>query len=92
MPIGVGEIAGVSAPEYLSRRLSDCAAVVFDKSESLIDGGFAFEIDWDGNSAKAASYYVNTSIFGQRLMAKEPEDQAAQIEKGDTVSRCVGDN
>lgn len=92
MPIGVGKIARVSAPECLSRRLRDCAAVVFDKSESLIDGGFAFEIDCDGKTAKAASYCVNTGIFGQRLMAIEPEDHAAHIEKGDTISRCVGDN
>ncbi len=81
VPVGIGEVAGVAAPEDLLRRLEDARARLRGRFEGGVDVGFRRDVSRERDPAEARAFGRNVRVLGEGALRVEREDDAAPSRK-----------
>ena len=83
--VGIGDIAGIAAPEDLLRRLHELCATGDGKFHDGINADLARDIVGKRHAGKAGRRVLDMGVLGQACSGEETERDAFQLDKGDVV-------
>ena len=84
VPIGIGEIPGVSAPENFVRGFHEPSTRRDGFGNHSVDFGFAFNIVSERDAGESRFAVFNLSIISERGAAIQTEHNATRIKEGYT--------